>query len=364
MTTDPAVTPAQPDPEPIPAPEHRRRRYWIIGSLLLFLILVAAVASAYFHLERWAQTPFGNNASVPLVIERGMSTRAIAGRLQQNGLIDRDWMFIAWIRLHGHPRLQAGHYTIKTPISPRALAGSLGHGNFDRPLTIPEGWTSAQIARRLKEQKMIDDEQVWMELVARPIPASVLGIEIPQGAEGFCFPETYLIEQGARPGSILKRMLERFRRQWQSARPDERDPRARDLSLVEVVTLASMIEREARAADELPLMASVYLNRLRKNMRLQCDATVYYALGKNWDERLSRLDLEIDHPYNTYRRAGLPPGPISNPSQAAIEAVLHPAANEFLYYVYAGDKHHIFSRTFAEHQAAIRTARKRLATPR
>lgn len=363
MTTDaPDSIPLTPDqPEPAPAP--KRRRYWRFVALICLLLLVATGAAAWFRLERWAQTPFGNKSSVALIIDRGMSTRAICRRLQQNGLIDHDWAFLVWLGAHGrHPQLQAGRYTIDSPITPAGLLGRLSHGNFDRPLTIPEGWTCAQIARRLKEQKMIDDEQIWMQLVARPIPASVLGVEIPQGAEGFCFPETYFIEQGSRPESILARMIERFRRQWQSARPDERDPRARDLSLIQIVTLASMIEREARAPDEMPVMASVYLNRLRKNMRLQCDATVYYALGKNWDERLSLADIEIDHPYNTYRRAGLPPGPISNPSQAAIEAVLHPAANEFLFYVYAGNKHHIFSRTFAEHQAAIRTAQKRLAT--
>lgn len=360
MITDASAnTPEEFEP---PAPPPKRRRYRPSVTLIVLLILVGAVAGPYFYLERWSQTPFGNEASVPIIIDRGMSTRAICERLEQAGLIGHDWMLLAWVRLHGHSHLEAGHYTISSPITPRALVGNLGHGAFDRPLTIPEGWTCAQIARRLKEQKMIGDEQVWMQLVARPIPASVLGVEIPPGAEGFCFPETYFIEQGSRPESILARMIERFRRQWQAVRPDERDPRARDLGIIQVVTLASMIEREARAPDELPVMASVYLNRLRKNMRLQCDATVYYALGKNWDERLSLADLEIDHPYNTYRRAGLPPGPISNPSQAAIEAVLRPAANEFLFYVYAGNKHHIFSRTFAEHQAAIRTAQKHLST--
>lgn len=361
MTAD--VSAAPPDPSAPEAAPPRRRRYWPSVALILALLLIGAVAGPYFYLERWSRAAFGRDASIAVVIDRGMSTRAIARRLRQGGLIDHEWMFLVWVRLHGPARLQAGHFTIKTPIAPRALVAHLGRGNFDRPLTIPEGWTCAQIARRLKELRMIDDEQVWMDLVGRPLPAPALGVAIPGGAEGFCFPETYFIEQGARPESILARMIERFRRQWQAARPDGRDPRARDLSLLQVVTLASMIEREARTPEELPAMASVYLNRLRKGMKLQCDATVYYALGKSWDERLTLADLEVDHPYNTYRRAGLPPGPISNPGQAALEAVLHPAANDYLFYVYAGNKHHIFTRTFAEHQAAIRAAQKLQAAP-
>ncbi|MCE5228844.1 endolytic transglycosylase MltG [bacterium] len=343
------------------SPVVRARRHWLRRALTilfaLLFVLAGAVAGSYVWIEDWAKAPFGQKASVNLTLARGMHTRAIGAQLKQAGLIDNDLLFLAWLRIHKlHSKIQAGRYAIATPISPADLLARLSHGAFERTLTIPEGWTVAQIGHRLKEQGWIADERIWADLASQPIPASVLGVELPR-AEGFCFPETYQLEDGSRPESILARMLDRFRRQWQASRPDQRDPRARDLTLLQAVTLASMIEREARVPDEMPLMASVYLNRMHKGMRLQCDATVYYALNKNWDEPLRHADLEVDHPYNTYKRMGLPPGPISNPSQSALEAVLHPAANDFLFYFYAGDKRHIFSRTFAEHQAVIRAHR-------
>lgn len=350
------------DPAPTDQPPRKRRLVWLIIAVVIAILIALLAAGAWLGLERWAKTRFGGRAAVNLTIERGMSTRAIAARLRDAGLISHDLPLLAYLRLHrrqGH--IQAGRYTLQPPLAPVELLELLQHGAFERSLTIPEGWTVAQIARRLREQGWIADEKTWLELAARPVPASLLGVEIA-GAEGFCFPETYQLEEHSSPQTILSRMLGRFKQQWQACSPDQRDSRSRDLSVFQVVTLASMIEREARAADEMPLIASVYLNRLGKGMKLQCDATVYYALGKSWDEKLLFADLDIDHPYNTYRRAGLPPGPISNPSRAAIEAVLRPAANDFLYYVYNGGKHHVFSRTYAEHQAAVRAARKRLAT--
>jgi UPF0755 protein len=154
-------------------------------------------------------------------------------------------------------------------------------------------------------------------------------------------------------------MLSEFRRQWVQARPAERDPRSESLTIGQVVTLASLVEREARSVEEMPSIAAVYLNRLARGMRLQCCATVRYSLGEVWDRPLTYADLEIDHPYNTYLHEGLPPGPIANPGRPAIEAVLRPAETNDLFYVYDGQGGHIFSRTHREHRRAAAEARKR-----
>jgi UPF0755 protein len=296
---------------------------------------------------------------VALTIKPGISSRAIAELLEDKGLIDRAETLLVWLKLNGRAGgLQAGDYRIAAPVAPRALVDQLGRGSFERAVTIPEGWTARQIAARLAEQKWIASAQVWLDLAARPIDASVLPEAQPEGAEGFCFPETYRFEAGTGGEAILKRMLETFAAQWRAARPDERTEASRDLTLREVVTLASMIQREARVAEEMPLIASVYLNRLKRKMKLQCCATVYYALGEAWDRPLTLKDLEIDNPYNTYRNAGLPPGPIANPGREALEAALRPAESDYLYYVYRGGGHHTFSRTFGEHAAATRAARR------
>ena len=344
------------------APPAAPRRRWRWVLLALVMLLFAAAGSALFAwrwLDRWASIPHGTpGTAVALTIQPGTPTRTIAALLQRKGLVSDPRLLLLWLRLHPEtPSLQAGRYRIPTPISPRDLVRRLGRGVFERSLTIPEGWTLRQVALRLNAEAWITDPALWLALTARPIPAGIVG-DAQSSAEGFCFPETYRLDEGSSPSLILDRLLAEFRRQWLAARPDDRDPAALPLSQREIVTLASMVQREARVPDEMPAIARVYYNRLAARMRLQCDATVHYALGDVWDRPLTYDDLDVDSPYNTYRVLGLPPGPIANPGRAALEAALRPAPGDYLYYVYTGDGRHTFSRSFRDHQAAIRAARR------
>lgn len=351
-------------PPPAADTPPRPRRRWLRRLFLLFLLFVFLTAgglgAGYWYLEQWGRRPYGAPGVHPFKIEPRTQTRQIARRLRDGGLVENDLLFLAWMRLHGRRRgLQAGQFTLQTPISPARLIDALGRGTFEKILTIPEGWTARQIAHRLKAEGWIPNEQLWLDLVARPAGPELLGEPLPRGAEGFCFPDTYRLDAGTSAGQILRRMQVKFKREWTLAEPARRDERSRNLSLPEVVTLASMVEREARTDQEMPAIASVYLNRLARGMKLQCCATVRYAMGEVWDRPLFFADLKIDSPYNTYLHPGLPPGPIANPGRAALEAVLRPAPTDFLFYVYAGNHHHVFSHTYAEHMKAVREARKR-----
>jgi UPF0755 protein len=338
-----------------------RRRRLFVALMLCFIIAVGVPTGGLWWIVRWAARAQGPVGEQRLTIKPGTATREIARELERRGLISNHRIWLAWLALSGNRgKLQAGDYRIEGPIAPAALAATLRRGAFERALTIPEGWTARQIAERLKAQGWIAREEDWLALVARPLPAETLGEAMPQGAEGFCFPETYRFEQGTPPEAILKRMLEEFARQWKAARPEERAPISREPTMFQVATLAAMVEREARLPEEMPRIAAVYLNRLRRGMKLQCCATVYHALGDGeaWERPLTYADLKIDNPYNTYRYGGLPPGPIANPGRPAIEAVLRPAATGELFYVYRGDRRHVFSRTFKEHQAAVLSVRR------
>jgi UPF0755 protein len=374
MPVPPQSRPQTP-PSPSPGPRPSRRRRVLLFAVLILVFLAATLtlaARAWF--ARWSATPFGApDATTRLTIAPGTPSRAIAADLAGRGLVSDDRRLLIWLKLTGKlGKLQAGDYRIDTPIAPADLVVVLQSGSFERTLTIPEGWTSRQIANRLVAQGWIANQQIWLDLVARPLPTDamdgLLDAPIQTGAEGFCFPDTYRLDAGTPPDAILDRMLDEFARQWRIARSEtdratrsaNRTPSSRDLTVREVVTLASMVEREARALDEMPRIAAVYLNRLDRRMKLQCCATVYRALGGGaaWDRPLTYADLKTDSPYNTYLHHGLPPGPIANPGRAAIEAVLRPADTDDLFYVYAGDNRHLFSRTYKEHQSAVRSVRK------
>ena len=349
--TEASQTPTKPN-------KKRRHLLWII-PLGLVLTVALVLAAGFWSLEDWSREPHGPAGENKLTIAPGSSARSIARQLETEGLINDDLRLLVWLRLHGQTsRLQAGEYEITTPLSPLDLVERLRHGSFTRRLTIPEGWTARQIADHLTSQGWIDKPDQWLQVVARPMGAKMMGEALPTGSEGFCFPDTYDFEKGVTADQIHERMLSEFRRQWQAARPGERDPLAEKLSMAEVVTLASMVQREARLEEEMPSIASVYLNRLKRGMKMQCCATVRYALGEVWDRPLKYADLKIDSPFNTYVHAGLPPAPIANPGRVAIEAVLRPAQTNYLFYVYRGEGHHIFSRTHRDHLRAIRQARK------
>lgn len=322
--------------------------------------LVIGIASLWrwTSIQQWAERPHGDPSEVALAIAKGSSLSSIAMELEGAGIVDDANRFRSLAVIEGKGRsLQAGRYAFTLPLTPLQVLDELRHGTFQRKVTIPEGWTSRQIARGLVQEGWIEREKDWLDVAREPVDATHLGFVSILGSEGFSFPETYYLEPGATAPEIRDRMLAEFGRVWTSLEPERRDPRSAKLNPLQVVTLASMVQREARSVEEMPDIASVYLNRLKIRMRLQCCATVHYAIGEVWDRALTYEDLKVDSPFNTYQHYGLPPAPIGNPGREALEAVLRPADSDYLFYVYRGDGTHEFTRTYREHRRAARRYR-------
>lgn len=351
MQSDP-VNPSGDEPAAAPSAWARRASYVLVVGLLGF---VAAGFYARWAVWSWAKEPFGRDGTVAVAFPAGMSLAQMCDRLQADGAVSNARAFRAYVFLVGkQARLQAGEYQIHLPISPQKLADQLQRGSFQKKVTIPEGWTARQIAGALLKAGVIAREGEWIEAAARPVPAGAFGEGVEVGAEGFCFPDTYHADPGSGAERFREKALKRFAAEWKSLEPERRDARSAGMSAFEVVTLASIIEREARRPEELPMMASVFLNRLAKKMKLQSCATVYYATGKPPAEPLTAADLDSASPFNTYRAAGLPAGPIGNPGRRAIEAVLRPAESDLLFFVHRGDGTHEFTKTYREHMKAVK----------
>jgi UPF0755 protein len=214
------------------------------------------------------------------------------------------------------------------------------------PLTVPEGFTARQIADRVAAFSGVDPARV-RELVDDSAFASALGVPGPT-LEGYLFPDTYRFAEGLPPEDVLRAMVNRYRAWWTPERKARLEADA--LTERELVTLASIVEKEARVAPERPIIAGVYRNRLDRGMLLQADPTVQYALGEPKERLLYRdIDAVADHPYNTYTQPGLPPGPIASPGAASLEAALEPADVPYLFFVARPDGSHEFTRTAREH---------------
>jgi len=290
-----------------------------------------------------------------VVVEKGMAVREIADRLAAEKIIPSTSQFLVLSRLLGlENRLQAGRYLLPAGSRPLDVIRRLSRGGVvSQMVTIPEGLTIRQMAGLLDRESGVDAAR-FEALANDPGTARRYGIPA-HSLEGYLFPDTYGLYWGMPPGEVIEVLFSRFRQIYTA----EMARRAAQLGLSrhQVITLASMIEEEARVDDERPLVSAVYHNRLREGMLLQCDPTVIYALGGK-QTSLTRDDLQVDSPYNTYRRPGLPPGPISSPGQASILAALYPAQVDYLYFVARGDGSHHFSHTSREHINAINRIRK------
>jgi UPF0755 protein len=283
----------------------------------------------------------------------------IARHLGEQQIIRSPAAFAALSLLRGTARhLKAGEYEIPQNASMLRVLQLLESGRvIQHPVLLPEGGSVVELAHALQREGLASAADIVRFAHDRTF-LQTLGIEAPS-LEGYLFPDTYLLVRGLTPQEILARMVLRLRAKLTPEILEQ--ARARGLDLHQLLTLASIIEREAVVRDEMPLIAAVFWNRLRLDMPLQADPTVQYAVGKE-RRALTRTDLVTDDPYNTYRRPGLPPGPIASPGLAAIEAALHPAPVKYLYFVSMDDRHHFFSTTIKQHNAAV--ARYRLARAR
>jgi len=312
---------------------------WLLGSTLL---------------------PAGRVGTVVVQIPRDKSAGEIGRILAASGVIRSSFGFRVLARVTGKGTgLKPGAYELSPSMTPLAVIDKIARGEVcARWVTFPEGFTIRQIAERLDAEGLGSALRFWglagyggaYFRTSFPHPAKSL--------EGYLFPDTYLLSVGAPEDAIIGEMLDCFGRKV--ATPLAADISRSGMSLHEVVTLASLIEREAKIPKDRPLISAVLHNRLRRNMRLECDATVLYALGRH-KNRVLYKDLDVDSPYNTYLHDGLPPGPVANPGLASIKAALHPASVGYLYYVARPDGSHVFSRTMAEHQRARQIVRREAA---
>ncbi len=335
----------------------RPGRSALVG-LVVFLALSLGFLFAWID---WARTPRGSRGAGPVIVrvEPGSPAREVARVLAERNLVRPAWAFAWWLRLAGAAgRIRAGEYRFDPPVSPVQVARRLLEGRTRLvPVTIREGLTLRETAEVIAAAGIASRRDL---VAAFRDPAPIRRLD-PRATdlEGYLFPETYRFEPGWPARRVAAELVATFRRRFYEPHRDE--IRASDLGLRGIVTVASLVEKETARDDERPLVAAVYLRRLARGMRLQCDPTIVYAkkLAGRWDGRIHRRDLRWDHPYNTYVHAGLPPGPIASPGLASLLAVLHPRDEGYLYFVSRGDGTHAFSRTFREHLAAVRRYQRR-----
>lgn len=333
------------------------RRLALVIAALLAVVALAVVAELYRPYQ-------GYTGSRAVVIEPGMRAPEIADRLIEEGVLPHRLPFLSrYLISRKRASIKAGEYVFDRPLRPVDVYRKLVEGDvLLHAVLIPEGSDRFDIARILEERLGIGREE-FLRASGDTTPIRDLVPDSPS-LEGYLFPDTYLFPRGASARTAIAAMVGRFRRVLESRFPPE--VRADPKRLHEVATLASLVEKETPAAGERRMVASVFLARLRKNRPLQCDPTVVYAarLEGRPIGAIKRSDLAFDHPYNTYRRAGLPPGPIANPGKASLEAALEAAPGEFLYFVSDNRGGHLFAKTLAEHERNVARYRRQLAQSR
>ncbi|HNV34429.1 MAG TPA: endolytic transglycosylase MltG [Bacillota bacterium] len=318
----------------------------------VILVALAAAILAWPVAEGFI-VPADSNDTEPrtVSIPKGAGTSSIADLLEKEGLISSETAFKIYVKLTGKDgMLKYGKYEMAPSDSLRHIVRKLEKGiQKGIKLTVPEGYTAKQIAARLEALDITTYDE-FMELVERPTEElkEIIPFEIPGSLEGYLFPDTYEFVADTDAFDVVSGMLRNFADKVGG----EIASRLKvDLLPGQVVILASIVEKETLLQSELPIVAGVFMNRLRKSMALQSCSTVQYVLPQP-KPVLSKEDTLIDSPYNTYLIQGLPPGAISNPGKSAIEAVLEPAAHNYLFFVSNGDGTHSFSRTYAEHLKA------------
>jgi UPF0755 protein len=317
----------------------------LVAAAVACAVVVTALAGVTFVLT--GPTPPPEGALV--VVREGDSVAAIASRLRRAGVIRNALAFRLAARAYGLDRhLQPGEYPFTEARSVPEVARILASGSEQPEVTIPEGLTVREVAMLLARHGLGPVESLLC-LADDPEFLLAAGVPGPQ-LEGYLFPDTYRFSSVMGPGEILGTMVRRFHERFDAER--HRRTAARGMTVNEIVTLASIVEKETALAAERPVIAGVFYNRLRIGMPLQSDPTLIYA-APDFRGDLTRADLARPSRYNTYLTAGLPPGPIANPGLAAIDAVLTPTDTPYLYFVSRNDGSHAFAVTLAEHNRAV-----------
>lgn len=319
-----------------------RRRRAVCGGLAASLMLVAGCRGR-------------GTGQARVVVPRGASLRVAADSLARAGVIQSALAFRAYAFVRGGSRaVRAGTYLLRRGRPWGEVLDDLRGGKgLEHAMTIPEGWSLAQIEPQLARVLSAPLDSVR---AATRDTALLHALDIPTPTlEGYLFPDTYLFPDGTTPRAAVRLMVARFQQVW---RPEwDQQLQTLAMSRNDVMALAAIVEKEARLPEERPVIAAVYMNRVRAGMLLQADPTVQYALGHHVARVLYR-DLEVESPYNTYRHKGLPPGPIASPGRPSIVAALYPAAVPYRFFVAHPDGHHEFTTDFRAHGIAVKAARR------
>jgi len=325
-----------------------------IVGIVLAVIFIGIVAAAGFYLEllRYAKRPAGENAGeTVLAVKPGEGFNSISQRLFRAGIIQSPSKFSLLARLKGYDkRVKSGEYLFSANLTPAKILEMMLSGKVVLyKVTVPEGFTLRQIAAVVAEAGLAKTED-FLEAAGNAAVIRTGGIEA-DNLEGYLFPDTYYFPKDIGPVKIVDTMVRRFHSIFL---PDWKK-RAEELgfSIHEIVTLASIIEKETGVPAERPLISSVFHNRLKKRMRLESDPTVIYGID-GFKGNITRKDLAAARPHNTYRIRGLPPGPIASPGARSLEAALYPAETDYLYFVSKNDNSHQFSKNVVDHNRAVR----------
>ena len=323
-------------------------------AALLVLLAAGVAGSVWFYNILWG---WRSSAKVEIEIDEGSSARQILRLLKREGVAGSTLASRLYLRGWGQGRrLHYGRYVFDAGMRPVDVLETVLDGRVKMfSVTIVEGSDSETISE-LFVSLGVGSADEWRVLIGRVDWIAAIAPEAPS-LEGFLFPDTYLFAVGISAENAAENLVSQFLYVFSNEPVDDAEPWG---SVLEIVTLASLVEAETSIDSERALVAGVYLNRLRRGMLLQCDPTVVYALKRRneWSGRLYRIHWEVDDPYNTYRNPGLPPGPINSPGRAALAAALHPESTPYLYFVAKPGGGHQFSRTLSEHNRAVVRWRK------
>jgi UPF0755 protein len=320
----------------------------VISIVLLFVLIIGVPCIRY---GLFLDVPPGSGETSKIVdFKEGYPLKKIAEELAKSRVISSEGLFILYARVKGaEGKIKAGSYLLNDGMTPHVILHKLLTGDvYIRRFAVPEGYSIYQLAGML-ERRGFFSRDAFIDQCTDPSLLSELGIRA-SSVEGYLYPCTYEIKPHATAADLIREMVSEFRKHY--SRQFAAKAKAKHMSPMEVLTLASMVEKEAMTSREKPLIASVFINRLKKNMPLQSDPTAVYKV-RAFAGKISREDILRDSPYNTYKVNGLPPGPIGNPGSDAIDAVLNPARTKYLYFVAKMDGTHYFSRTLEEHNRAV-----------
>ncbi len=325
-------------------------------TVAVFAVLLAIGAGWFFW--RAVGTPYKGYSEPKKRVEirRGLRTSAILQQLQKEGVLRDEWIPLVYMKLvRGGDSLKAGVYQFDKPLSAVEVIDKLARGEVIlASITIREGLDRFAIGKLFSAEGFGTEEE-WKQITGEADLVRDIAPEA-DSLEGYLFPDTYKFDPGTPVKTIVQAMVANFRKHW-----------GNEIALIttgldphQTVTLASIVETEAQLPQERPIVASVYVNRVRKRMLLGADPTVIYAmkLAGRWNGNIRKADLQLASPYNTYRTPGLPPGPIANPGEAALTAAFNPAPADYLYFVAKGDGGHVFARTLDEHNRNVARWRK------